>query len=296
MRAGVNSTTSGKRSIAAFTMVEIALCLAIIGFALVAIIGVLPAGMSVQKDNREQTIINMDSEFLMSCIRSGSQGQDNLTNFIVSITNIVTLCDTNGVPAAFPPVTNWYTTNRTFVNGTMLNFSVLTNGVNIVGLLTTPKFILNGNGGYFSNSVSADFRSMSGLAVDMGQGQASRDFAFTYRVFVEIIPAADYAYNPLGSGFQFGNWVNAPGAALPDFAAEPTNLWHFPERQIAENMQGNVNEIRLRYRWPVLPNGRTAPGNSLTFRSAASGMLNNVTTRSGLKFYYVLPQRYQQLN
>ena len=38
-------------------MIEIALCLAIIGFALVAIIGILPAGMQVQKDNREDTIV-----------------------------------------------------------------------------------------------------------------------------------------------------------------------------------------------------------------------------------------------
>src|SRR5687767_7500284 len=46
--------------IAAFTMVEIALCLGIIGFALVAIIGVLPLGLNTQKDNRADTIINKD--------------------------------------------------------------------------------------------------------------------------------------------------------------------------------------------------------------------------------------------
>ena len=40
------------RRVAAFTMVEIAICLAIIGFALVAIVGVLPSGMRVQKDNQ----------------------------------------------------------------------------------------------------------------------------------------------------------------------------------------------------------------------------------------------------
>ena len=56
-------------------MVEIALSLAIIGFALVAIIGILPAGMSVQKDNREQTIINLDGAFLMNAIKSGGGGR-----------------------------------------------------------------------------------------------------------------------------------------------------------------------------------------------------------------------------
>ena len=45
-------------------MVEIAICLAIIGIALVAIIGVLPLGINVQKDNREETIINQDATVL----------------------------------------------------------------------------------------------------------------------------------------------------------------------------------------------------------------------------------------
>ena len=37
-------------------MVEIAICLAVIAFALVAIIGILPAGLQVQKENREDTL------------------------------------------------------------------------------------------------------------------------------------------------------------------------------------------------------------------------------------------------
>jgi hypothetical protein len=45
----------------AFTMVEIAISLAVIGFALVAIIGVLPRGLRVQRENREETIINQDA-------------------------------------------------------------------------------------------------------------------------------------------------------------------------------------------------------------------------------------------
>ena len=44
-------------SLAAFTMMEIAISLAVIGIALVAIIGVLPIGMNVQQTNREETIV-----------------------------------------------------------------------------------------------------------------------------------------------------------------------------------------------------------------------------------------------
>ena len=78
-------------------MVEIALSLAIIGFALIAIIGVLPAGMTVQRDNREQTVINLDAAFLMDAIRNGAQGQNDLTNYILSITNISTPYSPSGV-------------------------------------------------------------------------------------------------------------------------------------------------------------------------------------------------------
>ena len=58
------------RGAQAFTMIEIALSLAVIGFALVAIIGILPIGMSSQKDNREDTIISMDATYLMETLRS----------------------------------------------------------------------------------------------------------------------------------------------------------------------------------------------------------------------------------
>src|SRR6266516_2625531 len=43
-----------------FTMVEIAIAVAVIAFALVAIIGILPAGLQVQKENREDTLMAQD--------------------------------------------------------------------------------------------------------------------------------------------------------------------------------------------------------------------------------------------
>ena len=60
-------------------MIEIAISLAIIGIALVAIIGVLPLGVNVQKDNREETIINQDATVLVEAIRNGARGADDLT-------------------------------------------------------------------------------------------------------------------------------------------------------------------------------------------------------------------------
>src|SRR5665647_1612048 len=67
---GTRGTRPSERpSECAFTMVEIAICLAIIGFALVAIIGVLPLGMNTQRDNREETIINQDATVLLEAVR-----------------------------------------------------------------------------------------------------------------------------------------------------------------------------------------------------------------------------------
>jgi len=66
----------------AFTLVEVALCLAIIGFAIVAIIGVMPLGMTVQKDNRSDTIINQDGMYWLNAIRTGATGAVDTASFV----------------------------------------------------------------------------------------------------------------------------------------------------------------------------------------------------------------------
>src|SRR5664280_2637396 len=87
---------SALRRQSAFTMVEIAICLAIIGFALVAIIGVLPIGMNTQRDNREETIINQDATVFIEAIRGGARGLDDLTNYVYAITNYWTWYNADG--------------------------------------------------------------------------------------------------------------------------------------------------------------------------------------------------------
>ena len=83
----LDTAAPGRCGESGFTMVEIALCLAIIAFALVAIIGVLPTGLNVQKANREETVIDQDAALWMDAIRNGALGCDDLTNYVVSITN-----------------------------------------------------------------------------------------------------------------------------------------------------------------------------------------------------------------
>src|SRR5688572_9247915 len=74
-----------------FTMVELALCIAIVGIAVVAIIGVLPLGLNVQKENRDETIINQDAQFLMDAIREGNFNLAELTNYF----DVIQLTSTN---------------------------------------------------------------------------------------------------------------------------------------------------------------------------------------------------------
>ncbi|MDB6059445.1 MAG: hypothetical protein JWO95_3289, partial [Verrucomicrobiales bacterium] len=72
MKVNLKVNRAGKAS--GFTMIEIAIALGVIGFALVAIIGILPLGLNVQKDNREDTIASQDGQYFMDLLRYGRQG------------------------------------------------------------------------------------------------------------------------------------------------------------------------------------------------------------------------------
>src|SRR5580692_5202130 len=120
----------------AFTMIEIAISLAVIGIALVAIIGVLPLGMNVQKDNREETVIDQDATVFIEAIRGGASSANDLTNYVYAIVNTGSnpvgytnlLAGTMGFSTSqYPLIVHWY--------------PILTNGTNIVGLLSMPEYV-----------------------------------------------------------------------------------------------------------------------------------------------------------
>src|SRR6185369_10801101 len=120
-----------KKTVAAFTMVEVAISLGVIAIALVAILGVLPTGVRVQRDNREDTILNQEGVFWVEAIRSGSQGLDYLTNYVDMIS-------VHGSDSASPTV--FPSPGFPLPNNAILG-RPLTNGLQIVGLLTYPKYI-----------------------------------------------------------------------------------------------------------------------------------------------------------
>jgi prepilin-type N-terminal cleavage/methylation domain-containing protein len=65
----------------AFSLIEVAIALGVIAVALVAIIGVLPAGLQVQRDNRQDTIINQDAAYLIEAIRGSAENIPDLAEF-----------------------------------------------------------------------------------------------------------------------------------------------------------------------------------------------------------------------
>jgi len=153
-----------------FTIIEIALCLGIIGFALVAIIAALPRGLDVQKRNREETIIGHEADIWMSALRSGARGYDDLTNYVLCITNFWTEYDIN--QRVIKSDVDYYTPTSSAVTsilGRQANDFPLTNGAHIIGLLsmpTMPEFFPPQTQPYQSNYVVAYVRAMSGAEVD----------------------------------------------------------------------------------------------------------------------------------
>src|ERR1039458_1901797 len=242
----------------AFTMAEIAISLAIIGFALVAIIGVLPIGMNVQKDNREETIINQDATVLMDAIRNCAQGLDDLTNYVIAITNDVHIYTyvVNRPMTVQPVGTYGYTRSNSSFNGSPMSLQFpLTNGFRIVGLLSTPKYVSwvsarPAGSGYYSNNVVAYVRSMSGDAYEKypQSNPDVQDLGFSYRMTSEVVPYGTNYYDP--------SWT-----------AVDTNY-----ANVVNNLNANLHDVRLTFRWPLRSRGQLGQGGQ-AFRTLAGGFL-----------------------
>ena len=225
----------------AFTLVEIALSLAIVGFALVAIIGVLPAGMRVQKDNREETIINQDGLYLLEAIRSGARGIDDLTNYVETVIITNTVIQNNRIVRR--SVAAWTNDFRAPLNRR------LTNGGHIVSLLTTPKLQLLSNGRYSSNNVAAYVRAITGVASEKSVNNPNvRDFAFRYLLRSEMVP--------------FTQPVVGPSEVL---------------RSV--DLGNNLHDLRLSLSWPLFQRGAAweVGSNRKVFRALVAGEIDPAT-------------------
>jgi len=258
-------------------MVEIAICLAIIGVALVAIIGVLPIGMRTQRDNREETIINQDATVFLEAIRSGARGLNDLTNYVYAITNYWTYFPVNGAPNSG---VNGYTYSSASATPPFPSSPLPINcGTNIIGLLSTPEFTTNAAGNFqpiptlfnnngYSNHVVAYVRSLSGPAIE----KPPQDN--------DIVVADSFGYRIL--------CVNAP-------VAVDTNVYSpalYPDGPPAyvKQLADSLRELRLTFLWPQLPNGNLGAGRQ-TFRTLVAGQLSQVFT-NGQWLYFYQPQSF----
>jgi type II secretory pathway pseudopilin PulG len=257
-------------------MVEIAICLAIIGFALVAIIGVLPIGMNTQRDNREETIINQDATLFIEAIRNGSRGLDDLTNYVYAITNYWTQYNPNGTMQGGGGSSNSYTFSSFLIApGFYTSGSRITNGMNIIGLLSTPEYtdyfgdptnnLLNGG---YSNHVVAYVRSISGPAVEKPPQNN------------DIVVSDSFGYRIL--------CVNAPVAVDTNiFSLPTTNTAYIYNQQLA----ANLHELRLTFLWPQLPNGGVGPSRQ-TFRTMVAGQIMQTNYNSSPWLYFYQSQSF----
>jgi prepilin-type N-terminal cleavage/methylation domain-containing protein len=279
-----------------FTMVEIAISLAVIGIALVAIIGVLPIGMNTQRDNREETIINQDATVLMEAIRGGARGMDDLTNYVYAITNYQTLYNPNPKPTVTFGWTNYP--------------SFLTNGMNIIGLLSTSEFtdingapLANITGiNYYSNHVVAYVHSLSGPAVE--KPPQNNDIvvgdSFGYRILCVNAPVAMvtpplWLSQPYNSGDsvsrilngQVTYWQATTNTLATDFPGI-SSLWM--RNLYPQELAANLHEVRLTFLWPQQPNGSVGPGRQ-TFRTMVAGQITQ-TNNNGQWLYFYQSQSF----
>jgi hypothetical protein len=252
-------------------MVEIAICLAIIGIALVGIIGVLPYGMNTQRDTREETIINQDVATLLPAITQGLRGVDDLTNYVYAITNYWALYSTNGTMISSNA--NGYSYSGSTVTSPFYPTVWLTNGLNIVGLLSTPEYIVGTSphlgSSYlavpgifntndfqvYSNHIVAYVRAMSGLASEKPPQDNTLmvNDAFTYRLLV----------------------VNAP-------IAMDLNSYDAPYNQ---QLWQNQRELRVTFLSPQQPNGSIG-NNRLTYRATIAGQLAPTDVDGQVLYFY----------
>ncbi len=266
----------------AFTLVEVAISLAIIRIALVAIIGVLPLGMNVQRDNREATVINQDATVFLEAIRNGSRGLDDLTNYVYAITNYWTLYNVEG--AVQNSGVNGYTYNSVSTPSPTAPFcsGSLTNGANIIGLLSTPEFIAN-----ITNFPSINYPAVPSL-IFVGRRFGNDVTCFSNHVVAyarsQSGPAAEKPPqdNPIIQSDAFTYFiysVNAPVAA-------DTNVFNAYSKQFA----ANLHELRLTFLWPVRPNGRIGTGRQ-TYRALVAGQIAK-TNWFGQPLYFYQPQSF----
>jgi len=97
-----------------------------------------------------------------------------------------------------------------------------------------------------------------------------RDLALSYRLIPEIVAYDAIRTNTPSPGMYDPDWTNWTAYTNSANASEwqsRSNFW-----MIAKNMHANMSELRLIFRWPLLPNGN-AGNRRQVFRTVTGGHL-----------------------
>jgi hypothetical protein len=224
-------------------MVEIALSLAVVAFALVAIIGVLPLGMTVQKDNREDTLIAQEARYWIEALKSGAEGLHDLTNYVEYIkidpTNANSQFQLVEIDNSFEPHLKAH---------------------EIIGLLSIPKYE-GGTTNSVTNRITARVRAITGPATEQSPFTNTFPNTFRYQLQTEWTP-----YYPM-----------PPALVGRRYLEDPTN--NLATLNFNEAVGANLWDVRLVLRWPVIERGNDwfIGNNRKTFRARISGVLQSHT-------------------
>jgi len=219
-----------------FTLVEVAISIAVVAFALVAIMGVLPTGMQVQKENSEETIINQEARLLIEAIRSGATNVHSLAGNLEWIQVYQVTNGVSGADQAFTP--RWFPADGTTINNSWFGLQPPNLGYaptapqyshsgarDIIGHLSAPSYdfrIVASQppvGDPLHRFPTNWFKTKARFLANSGQKLAleannARNLSFSYLVTSEIFPNRSFG----------------------------------PESVIRSN---NVHELRLTMQWPV---------------------------------------------
>ena len=187
---------------------------------------------------------------------------DDLTNYVFAITNYWATYPrgtTNSPPVA-QDYDGYNQIGSRVTSQTVGPAFALDRGSNIIGLLSTPKY-LDAGANFRSNYIIAYVRALSGPASEkVPQSDTNvQDLAFSYRFISEIVPV------PLPTLF-----TNTP---------------------YARNLRANLHEVRLLFRWPLFPNGNTGNGRH-PYRSQVGGLHLPVLHPTGQQLFFFEPTTF----
>lgn len=253
------------RNLAAFTMVEIALAIAIVAFALVAIIGVLPTGLQVQRENREETILTQEAQLWLNLLtRSTTE-----IGYIIKHVELVERVSSQSRNRFLPNI-DYHTSDE------------------LLGLLTYPTD-LGGNNLDMNRHSIAYVRAINSPLTDQSSSLLGIQFsintntAFRYKLICRILnPPVSYTLN------TNINEVNIP---------EELKLLRSVNLKKTLLIRNFTHHILLEFYWPVYlvgdPNSEGANAYRIGRNKKVYEKLCNGTTLATQQykepFYYILP-------